>query len=731
MSRLISRISGFRRRSPRLFRATLVAGTLAASFCVSLPVFAWTLACRKGGCPSIDSLEEYTPRQTSKLYAADNTFITEIGLERRTLIPLDSVPERVRMAFLVTEDKRFYSHSGIDWRRAVGAALRNIREMRFAQGFSTISMQLARNVFPEKLSREKTIPRKIKELKVALAIERRYEKDRIFELYLNQIFFGNGAYGVETAAQRYFGKSPRDLNIAEAAMLAGLPKAPVGYNPRRNPDRAIGRRNDVIDLMRNNDAITDAEASLAKAYPLLLAHPSVSGEVAPYFVEWVRRQLESRYGNSLYERGLKVYTTVDLEMQDAAERALERQLRWIEANGAGPYKHTTFEQYLARDAAGGETAPNSPYLQGAFLAIDPRNGAVRVMVGGRSFDDSKFNRITQALRQAGSTFKPIVYSDAIRNGRPPSFVVDDSPIEVPQLTGDAWTPQNYDLLFEGKMTIREALLRSRNVATVNLGMELGEASVVDMARRFGISTRILPVPSIHIGAASVHPLEMIAAYTVFATLGDRTEPFGIVRVESADGEVLWEPTPRRTSVLSPEEAWLMVDILKDVVRSPRGTAISAVRGRGFTIPAGGKTGTTNDGNDVWYIGFTPDLVAGVWMGMDRPQPIKAKATGGVLAAPAWTLFMQEVYSKRNTPSDWPRPAGVVSRTVDATTGMLSTAYCPIGDVVVEFFLAGTEPLRECNVHGYMNYGRIDTTAAHRDNRSSLREDHDGALKRRR
>jgi penicillin-binding protein 1A len=708
MTEKVSRLKAFRRRNPRVYRGIAIVLTGAAALAASLPVFLWTLACRKGGCPSIDVLEEYTPRQTSRLFAADNTFIAEIGLERRTLIPLSEIPQRVRDAFLVTEDKRFYSHSGIDWRRVIGAAVRNIREMRFAQGFSTISMQLARNVFPDQLSREKTIPRKIKEARVALAIEKRYSKDKIFELYLNQIFFGNGAYGVETASQRYFGKSARSLNIAEAALLAGLPQAPAGYNPRRNPDRAIARRNDVIDLMRANQAITEAEASLAKAYPLLLANPSESGEVAPYFVEWVRRQLEARFGSSLYERGLRVYTTLDRDIQSAAERALEKQLRWIEANGAGPYKHLTFEQYLARGAAGEAGGPNSPYLQGALIAIDPRNGEVRAMVGGRSFDDSKFNRATQALRQAGSTFKPIVVSDAIRNGRPPSFIVDDSPIALPQLSGPPWTPQNYDGKFEGLMTMRESLLRSRNVAHVNLGMELGEASVVDMARRFGITSHLDPFPSIHIGAASVYPMEIVAAFTAFATLGDRTQPFGIRRVESADSTILWEPAAVRTNVLTPEEAWLMVDMLKDVVRSPRGTAAVAVRGKGFNIPAGGKTGTTNDGNDVWYIGFTSDLVAGVWMGLDKPAPIKPNATGGVLAAPAWTAFMQEVYARRPTPPDWPRPENVVARMIDAGTGMLQGPWCPTGDVIVEYFLAGTEPLRECNVHTRFNPGNRDT-----------------------
>jgi penicillin-binding protein 1A len=334
--------------------------------------------------------------------------------------------------------------------------------------------------------------------------------------------------------------------------------------------------------------------------------------------------------------------------------------------------------------------------------MDPRTGAVRALVGGRDFDDSKFNRATQALRQPGSTFKPIVYADAIQNGRPPSYIVDDSPVTVPQVGGADWTPQNYDGKYEGPMPMRRGLYQSRNIVAIKVGMELGEQSVIDMARKFGLSTPIPPYPSIHIGAADVYPIEMIAAYSAFATLGTRSSPVAIVRVENARGDVLWEPAPVRAPVMSPEESWLMVSMMKDVVQ--RGTAAGSV-GAQFRIPAGGKTGTTNDGADVWYIGYTSDLVAGVWMGLDRPQKIKGNAQGGVLAAPAWTAFMNEVYRRKPAPPDWPRPEGIVVRQIDPVSGMLAGAGC--SGAVSEFFIAGTDPIQPCIPSAYGT--GVDTT----------------------
>ena len=693
----MARRSGFFARHPRLVRGVLLALVLVAALAGGAAYAAWALVCRGGACPSISVLDDYTPRQTSKLYAADGRFIAEIGLERRTLIKLEDIPKVVQNAFVVTEDKRFYSHRGIDWVRVPGAMLSNVRAGRWAEGFSTVTMQLARNVFPERLTRDKTLTRKLKEARVARMIENKYTKAKILELYLNQIYLGNGAYGIETAAQRYFGKSARDLNLAEAATLAGLPKAPTRYDPRRYPDRAIQRRNTILELLRREGVVSDADANLAKAYPLRLAQKTESGDVAPYFVEWVRQQLDQQFGKSLYEQGLKVYTTLDVDMQTAAERAMERQLAAIEAGRYGTYRHTTYEKYIAgREDDDGTTAPTSPYLQGAFVAVDPRSGAVRALVGGRDFDDSKFNRATQALRQPGSTFKPIVYAAAVQNGRPVTTMLEDAPVSVPQADGSSWTPQNYDLKFEGATSMRRAIYLSRNIPAIRMGMELGEQTVIDMAKRFGISTPIPAYPSIHIGSADVYPIEMIASFTTFATLGVRAAPFAITRVENARGDVLWEPTPLRASVLSPEEAWLMVDMMRDVVR--RGTAYRAVTGAGFRIPAGGKTGTTNEGADVWFIGYTADLVAGVWMGMDRPRKIKGNAQGGELAAPAWTAFMQEVYRRKPAPPDWPRPEGLIAREVDVSTGDLPNPFCPADKIGTEWFIPGTEPVRQCTLH---------------------------------
>jgi penicillin-binding protein 1A len=703
-----SRLRQFTQRNPKLVRSVLLSLTFFVAFGSGIAFASWVLVCNGGRCPPVQILDTYTPRQTSKVYAADGRFVAEVGLERRTLVKISEIPKVVKDAFVLTEDKRFYKHSGIDWIRVPGAALRNLRAGSWEQGFSTITMQLARNVFPERISREKNLIRKVKEAKVARQIESRYSKDKILELYLNQINLGNGAYGVETASQRYFGKSVHDLNLAEAAMLAALPKAPARYNPRRFPERAIQRRNTVIELMRRNGAISDADASLAKAYPLQLGSKTESGEVAPYFVEWVRQQLDEKFGARLYEQGLKVYTTLDLDMQSAAERALENQLRAIEGGKYGKFPHRTYEQLAARTANGDETAtPNSPYLQGAFMAMDPRDGSVRALVGGRQFDDSKFNRMTQALRQPGSTFKPIVYSAAIENGRTPATIIDDAPITLPQI-GEAWSPQNYDGKFEGPITMRRALYMSRNLPAIRTGMELGEQTVIDMAKRFGITSTIPPYPSIHIGSADVFPIEMISAYSAFANLGVRTAANAIRRVENQRGEVLWEPQPVRQQVLSAPEAWLMVNMMKDVVL--RGSAAGSVGSR-FFVPSAGKTGTTNDGADVWFIGYTADLVAGVWMGFDRPQKIKANAQGGLLAAPAYTSFMTEVYRRRPSPPDWPRPEGITTREIDKTTGQLANPYCPVDVVMTEYFIAGTEPIQECTTHSPFNMGSpFDTTA---------------------
>jgi len=685
-----------------LIRGTLVLAGLSLVGLLSFAVF-WTwFLCSDATCPSIEQFAEYKPTQPARLYAADGRFIGEVGLERRSVVSLERIPKHVVDAFVITEDKRFYRHHGVDYRRVFGSVIANVKAGGFAEGFSTITMQLARNVFPAQLpSRSKagsawnSLLRKFREAKVARQLETRFPKERILELYLNQIALGAGAYGVEAASQRYFGRSVSEITTAEGAMLAALPKAPSRYNPRRFPDRAIQRRNTVLELMRRAGALSDADASVAKAYPLRLTRTARgNGETAPYFVEWVRAELERRFGKQVYENGLRVLTTLDLDMQGAAERAVERQLRAIEASSFGKFTHQSYEAYLARAASGtadGSDA-NSPYLQASFVAVDPRNGAVRALVGGRDFEDSKFDRATRALRQPGSTFKPLVYAAAIHSGRPPSYFLDDEPIEVPQVDGTLWTPQNFDMKFEGRIPMRRALIMSRNLPAIRLAMEIGEESVVEMAKSFGITTNIPPYPSIALGSADVYPLEMIASYSTFANLGWRTKPNPILRVETLDGRKLYEADPERVQVLSREEAWLMTDMMRDVIRSGTG---SAVLREGFRLPAGGKTGTTNDYTDVWFVGFTADLVAGIWIGFDQPKQIMSNAQGGRLAAPAWASFMREVYERKPAPPDWPRPPGIIAMPIDSATGLRAGPGCAGDGVRIEYFLAGTEPTAEC------------------------------------
>jgi penicillin-binding protein 1A len=694
-----TRVSGRLRRwfSPSRARRTVTYLLLFFGFLFGLAYGSWTRVCAGRACPSIAILDDYRPQMASKVYAMDDRLITEMGYERRTVIPLREMPPYLRQAFIAIEDKRFYQHHGIDYSRALGASWANLLALRFVQGFSTITMQLARNVFPDRISREKSLVRKLREARVALELEKTYSKDRILELYLNQIPLGNGANGVESAAQRYFGKSARDLTIPEAALLAAMPKAPSHYNPRRYPARAVQRRNVVIDLMREQGYLTAAEAEEAESYPLTLSARQDYGDVAPYFVEWIREQLDARFGRDLYEKGYRIYTTLDLDMQQAAERTLEAQLEAVEGGAFGRFPHKTYAQYMAASSGAESEEQNAtPYLQGAMVAMDT-TGAVRAMVGGRDFDDSKFNRATQAERQPGSTFKLFVYSAAIREGHSPEEQLPDSAISLPMSDGTIWEPHNFEEEgFKGLVPLRRALALSINLVAIRLGMELGVDAVVDEARRYGISTQVPAVPSMFIGSASVIPLEMVSAYTAPTTLGVRAAPFAVVRVEDADGKVLWQQQPRRERVMSTDQAYVLNDMLRDVVRY--GTGAGAVKRSGFDLPAGGKSGTTNDYTDVWFVGYTHELVAGFWMGFDNPQTIKSNAQGGTLVAPAWASFMKEVYERRPPAGDWARPTGMVQREIDVTSGKLATPYCPPSVRRWEAFAPNAAPTEFCPLH---------------------------------
>jgi len=698
-------------------KRVLTGSALACLFGAGLGYGSWTRVCAAERCPSIARLRGDSKRgqlQTSKVYAADGRLITELGIERRTVLPLSEMPVYLRQAFIATEDKRFYSHHGIDFIRFPGAVLNRFR------GFSTITQQLARNVFSDQIrAGERTLARKLKEARVAVELERTFPKDTILELYLNQISLGPNVAGVEAASQVFFGKSARDLNVAEAATLAALPKAPGNYNPRTHPDRAVARRNVVLTLMRNQGYITPEDAEYWKAYPLILTSRRTSyGDVAPYFVEWLRSSfLEPRFGRDLYEKGYRIYTTLDLDMQEAAERALQSQLDEIEAGAYSANNkfegqgHTYREYVEAGRTSPDQQGPFSPYLQGALVAIDTRTGNILALVGGRDFVDSKWNRATQSIRPPGSTFKPFVYSAAVRANWPVDTLLDDSPLNPPviQLDSSLWQPKDYDDTTLGLIPMRQSLFLSRNLSTIKLGMSIGEQTVIGEVRRYGITTALPPYPSIHIGAKGVKPLEIIAAYSAFANLGTRVEPIGIQRIEDREGTIVYQSTVRKEQVMDPEHSWLMLDMLRDVMRCQPGTgpnrcgtAAGAVGG--LRVPMGGKTGTTDDYTDAWFVGFTPEIVAGIWVGYDAQQRIMANAGGGRIVAPAWTKFMRDVYERRPPPPDWPRPDSLITREVDWSNGKLATPFCPIEVRRWEWFYPGTEPNEVCAVHSPFGVG---------------------------
>ncbi len=686
--------------SRRLLMRVALVGLAGVVFGVVVAGGAWLRACANDRCPSIAGLTSYDPYQASKVYAADGRLITDFYRERRTVITLDSMSPALPAAFLSVEDKRFYRHHGVDW-WGVLATLKDRLLGRSSRGASTITMQLAGNLFPEDIDRSKRsglagIARKIREAKVAGQIEARYPKDKILELYLNQISLGNGAYGVEAASQRYFGKHASQLNAAEAAMLAGLPQAPSRYNPRRNPEAAVRRRNTVLALMERNGALSTEDAETWKAYPLALSSRSDFAGIGEYFVEYVRQILEARFGSALYTEGYRIYTTLDLDAQSAVERAMSAQLERIE--GDPRYRHPTYREYLEKKGdAGGESA-TTPYLQGAALVMEARTGNILAMVGGRDFDDSKFNRAVQAERQPGSTFKPIVYTTAVEQGHSLEEALLDQPLSIPIPDQPNWEPQNFNGKFSNEpVTLRQGLWQSMNSIAVQVAQEVGLSEVADEARRFGITTRIPVVPSLALGALSVHPIEMVAAYSTFANLGVRSEPNAILRVEDRNGRTVWEPKPVRRRVLDDATAYTMTEALQGVVQ--HGTGNPQVWSKGFQLPSGGKTGTTNDYYDVWYIGFTNDLVAGVWMGFDQNTRIMNNAQGGLLAAPAYTQFMKEIYQRRPAPSGWQQPENMLRPVeIDRSTGFRATPFCPRDLVETRYYAPGAEPKEFCPIH---------------------------------
>jgi penicillin-binding protein 1A len=651
-------------------------------FCLlALPVgsaLLWMQTCGLAGCPSLSTLQAFRPSEGSRILDRDGALLGRLEYVRRINLPLARIPRSVRAAFIAAEDRRFYYHHGVDWRSLARASWHNLRALEVREGFSTITMQVVRSAFLPGLADERSLRRKLIEIELARRLERAVSKQRILELYLNVIYLGSGTYGVEAASRDLFGKSVERVTPAEAALLAGLAKGPSLYTPRRHPDRARARRAVVLAQMVQQGYLSPPLAERARAEPIRLAaagwRPRRDTSQA---LDPVRAVVDSVLGDRAAELGdLVIRTTLDGKAQLAAERAVARQALAIERST--PRKESA--------AAGTE-------LEGALVAVDPRTGEIRALIGGRRFTRRAFNRALEARRQPGSAFKPFVYAAALAKGYTPATVVDDSPVEVPA-EGGAWRPVNFGGQYAGPLTLRRALMRSANAATVRLSRAVGERRVASLARRAGLSGPLEPVPSLALGAVEVTPLELAEAYAPFANGGYRVRPSLVRRIELADGTVIWRaPAPRDERVLGAAEAFQVTSMLRSVVDGGTGYA---VRRLGVEGAVAGKTGTTNNGADVWFVGYTPTVVAVVWFGYDVPRTIGAEASGGRLAAPAWAAFYREGWTEKSPPGAWAPPAGMVSRTIDGYNGMLANEWCPVTQR--EWFKPGTEPTRVCDQH---------------------------------
>ncbi|MGB7436338.1 MAG: PBP1A family penicillin-binding protein [Candidatus Acidiferrum sp.] len=675
---------------------------------IALGAAAGLLFVYESDLPEIRALETYRPNVVTEIYADDGQLVGSFALQRRILMTWEQTPKVLYNAVCAIEDQHFEDHWGVDFPRVAGAAYRNILKRRKAEGASTITMQLAGNLFLDRS--ERSFRRKVQEILLALQIERRYTKPQIFTMYANQVYLAHGNYGFAAAAQFYFGKPVTDLNLQQAALLAGMIRGPI-YSPLGDPARALARRNLVLYRMMEEGKITPAEEAAARKSPLGLHLQYPRNDLAPYFFEDIRKYLESTYGTeAVHERGLRVYTTLNIQMQKAANQAIRDGLHtydrrhgwrgklpnilrdnlgqldtyedddWRHAIEKGSYVsglllavdeksatvkigsyrallspadiawtgHKKLDEILAvgdliqvsiqelRETTARVQLEQQPAPQAAMIAIENATGEIKAMVGGYSFEDSKFNRATQAFRQVGSSFKPYVYSTAVEKGASPFDTIVDSPFTVIS-GGQSYSPHNYDEKFEGTITLRRALAGSRNVPAVKLAEKVGINSVVEMARRFGITSPLPPYLPLALGAADMRLIEHVSAFTVFANEGIRIDPHMIRRVTSYDGALLEEAHPEVHDVLAPDVAHTMTAMLEDVVQF--GTGIKA---KTLGRPAGGKTGTTQDFTDAWFIGFTPQITAGVWVGYDDKQiSLGKRETGAQAALPIWLEFMQQ------------------------------------------------------------------------------------------
>ncbi|HEY7171706.1 MAG TPA: PBP1A family penicillin-binding protein [Vicinamibacterales bacterium] len=740
-----------------------------------LGILSGVLFAYSGDLPQISALDNYTPSTITRVYAANGQVIGEFATQRRVVVGYDNINPLLRQAIIATEDAEFDRHFGVNvWRVAV-AGIKDIVELRRAQGASTLTQQLARNLKEQfgltsknEETTAETLERKVKEMILAVQIEKRYTKKEIFTIYCNQMYLGHGAYGVEAASRLYFGKSNKELSLEEAALVAGIFQSPERQSPYVDMKRAMQRRNIVLQRMADERYITQPQADAAKQKPIVTrGQPSQPPGVAPFFVEEVRKHLEREYGAKvLYENGLSVTTTLDGNLQEIANRALEHGLRTYDKRHGWrkPIRNVLSEKRAAaefdderwhRPIAAGDVVPavvlaapksgparlrigrnevpldrpgyawtrrtsaadlfrpgdlvdvevtkldeagkpiavaieQTPLAEGALLAIDNHTGAIRAMVGGWSFNRSKFNRAVQAYRQLGSTFKPIVYTAAIDRGFTPASIIVDAPVEYPAGNGQVYSPQNYDHQFEGPVTLRWALEESRNIPAIKMMDALGPPTVLKYAKRFGFAEDFPPYLPIALGAGDATLIEVTSAYTTFPNQGVRMKPFSISSVKDRDGNLLEQSRPEPSDVIRADTAYVMTNILRGVL--VRGTGIRAAS-MAAEWPLAGKTGTVDENTDAWFIGFDPDITVGVWLGNDDKRKSLGTAEQGSLAAlPIWMEFMRAYIDRhpdKDTPPDFQAPGNIVVLAVDKGTGNVLPDGAP--GAIKETFIAGTQP----------------------------------------
>ncbi|RAP37182.1 penicillin-binding protein [Candidatus Marinamargulisbacteria bacterium SCGC AAA071-K20] len=615
--------------------------------------------------PDVETISTYIPAETTKIISEDNVVLAELHLEEnRVLIPIEKISPEIQKAVVAMEDSNYYDHHGLDFKGIFRALVKDIMAGGFVQGGSTLTQQLARNLF---LHRQRTIVRKLAEAILAVQIERKYTKTEILEMYLNQVYWGHNAYGIESASRMYYQKPAQNLNLAESALLVGILTGPELYSPIRNFRGAKVRQKLVLDRMVDLDIITKQESNIAYTEEIIIAKRKKFRYKAPFFTSFIIKQLIEMYGEeAAYTSGMRVHTTLNYGLQEHAEKTVKKYIEY----GQSP-------KWVK-----GQKVASLNYEQGAILAIDPRTGYIKAMQGGADFQNNEFNRVTQSKRQPGSAFKPFLYLSALQKGFSPGSFIEDSPVTFNTIEGP-YGPKNYTQKYLGNIPMRKAFERSVNVIAIKLNYLIGPETVVENAKKLGITSPLKPILSLPLGANEVTMLELGSAYGVFANNGKRVEPTGIISIEDRDGTPLYEHKIVERRVFNANLIATLVDMMKGIVKYGTGRNAKLPR------PVAGKTGTTSDYRDAWFVGFVPQLVCITWVGNDNNTPTY-KMTGGWVPASMWREFMKEALRKV-PPQDFPRPKGLVQRKVNWKTGKLATDYSPEDSVTTEKYWKGTEP----------------------------------------